>query len=468
MNFAQLEYPIFLLVVVSLIWVTPKLELRKVIALLASCYFYAYWDYRFLLLLFASTALDFTVGHLLTRSQTSHWRKTWLALSVLGNLGVLGFFKYYNFFIESAEVVWSAFGWHAGTLQLVLPIGISFYTFQTLSYSIDVYRRQLPATNSLLDFALYVMFFPQLVAGPIVRASTFLPQLAMQPTVCTANLYPGLAQILRGYVKKVLIADHLAMMVDPVFDAPHVFSSVTVALAILAYAGQIYGDFAGYSDIAVGSARLLGFELPPNFAHPYLATSMSGFWRRWHMTLSTWLRDYVYIPLGGSRFGEASTYRNLLITMLLGGLWHGAAWTFVLWGVWHGVVLALERAITGINRSERIRQRSAGLVAFGGWCWMSGCVLFGWTLFRSQSILSFTNLWQSLLDPSPRLLWLPPFPLIALSILMLEHLVWMTPQRDWLQLDPRSRCTPWLVGFALAAIALFAPLHAKPFVYFQF
>ncbi len=447
------------------------LKLRKIIALLASCYFYAYWDYRFLFLLLASTVLDFTVGQLIARSQESLWRKVWLALSIAGNLGVLGFFKYYNFFIESAEALWSSLGWHVGTLRLVLPIGISFYTFQTLSYSIDVYRRQLQATNSLLDFALYVMFFPQLVAGPIVRASTFLPQLDFHPTVVAANLYPGFAQILRGYVKKVLIADHLATMVDPVFDAPHVFCSATIALAILAYAGQIYGDFAGYSDIAIGSARLLGFELPANFAHPYLATSMSDFWRRWHMSLSTWLRDYVYIPLGGNRFGEVQTYRNLLLTMLLGGLWHGAAWTFVLWGIWHGLALSIERAWNGVRTKPSIPgsgPRSSWLVSAGGWCWMSGCVLFGWTLFRSQSIANFASLWQSLLDLSPRLLWLPPFPLIALSLLLIEHLVWMTSRRDWLQLDPQRRCTPWLVGFALAAIALFAPQHAKPFVYFQF
>ncbi len=198
MNFAQLEYPIFLLVVVFLIWATPTLKLRKIIALLASCYFYAYWDYRFLGLLLASTVLDFTVGRLISSTLNSHWRKAWLALSVVGNLSVLGFFKYYNFFIESAEAVWSALGWHVGTLQLVLPIGISFYTFQTLSYSIDVYRRQIQASSSLLDFALYVMFFPQLVAGPIVRASTFLPQLERLPTFSAANLYPGFAQSCAG------------------------------------------------------------------------------------------------------------------------------------------------------------------------------------------------------------------------------------------------------------------------------
>ncbi len=183
--------------------------------------------------------------------------------------------------------------------------------------------------------------------------------------------------------------------------------------------------------------------------------------------MSTWLRDYVYIPLGGNRHGEARTYCNLLLTMLLGGLWHGAAWTFVLWGVWHGLALAVERAWVGFQ-SVRNPQRSSWLTSAGGWCWMSCCVLFGWTLFRSQSLSNFASLWQSLLDSSPRLLWLPPFPLIALSILLVEHLVWMTPRRDWLQLDPQRRCTPWLVGFALAAIALFAPQNAKPFVYFQF
>ncbi len=467
MNFAQFEYPIFLTVVVAIVWALPSLHLRKLLLLLASIYFYAYWDYRFLGLLLASTLLDFFVGLRLSRTDVPLQRNAWLALSLAGNLGTLGFFKYYNFFIESAEVIWSAWGWHVGTLQLILPIGISFYTFQTLSYSIDVYRRQLQATDSLLDFALYVMFFPQLVAGPIVRAINFLPQLRWGPTFRSENVYSGLTQILRGYVKKVLIADHLATMVDPVFAAPHIFSSLTIGLAILAYAGQIYGDFSGYSDIAIGSARLLGLELPENFSHPYLASSMSDFWRRWHMTLSTWLRDYVYIPLGGNRLSEFKTYRNLFITMLLGGLWHGAAWTFVLWGAWHGMTLALERAVTHRPSSDCPPHRPAWR-SLVGWCWMITCVLVGWTLFRSQSLSQLTSLYQSLFDLTPRLLWLPPFPLTALVLLIFEHVLWLTPRRDWLQLNPRHWCTPWLVGFALAALALFAPQQAQPFVYFQF
>ena len=247
-----------------------------------------------------------------------------MAISVIVNLGVLGFFKYANFFIDSLLPVWDSFGWNPGTLAIVLPIGISFYTFQLLSYSIDVYRGQVRATRSLLDFAIYIAFFPQLVAGPIVRASEFLPQLAQMPKPTGASFYCGLMQLLRGLVKKMLIADTLATFVDPVMAGPGLFAGPTVWLALLAYAGQIYADFAGYSDIAIGSARLLGFELPENFRHPYLADSPSDFWRRWHITLSTWLRDYLYIPLGGNRGSALATARNLLVTMGLGGLWHGA------------------------------------------------------------------------------------------------------------------------------------------------
>ncbi|MGV3483183.1 MAG: MBOAT family O-acyltransferase, partial [Planctomycetaceae bacterium] len=329
----------------------------------------------------------------------------------------------------------------------------------------------LTPCRSLLDFALYVTFFPQLVAGPIVRASEYLPQLRSSPCVRITNLYPGLIQILRGLIKKVLIADQLAIMVDPVFESPNLFHAATVTLAVLAYAGQIYGDFSGYSDIAVGSARLLGFSLPENFAHPYLATSMSDFWRRWHITLSTWLRDYLYIPLGGNRRGRFRTYLNLMITMILGGLWHGAAWNFVAWGAWHGIALSIERAVwstnlragrgnahTGGFRISAIRHRAITFVV----------VLVGWMLFRTTSFSHFGMLAGSLANWNQGLVWLPPIPLAALVLLTLEHAVWASPQRSLLRLAPHRWQTPWLVGFALAALALFAPGKSQPFVYFQF
>ena len=464
MNFAQLEYPIFLAIVVLLIAGIRHRNARKVIVLFASLYFYAYWDYRFLGLLVASTLLDWSIGLGLASTNSSTLRRALLGLSIAGNLGVLGFFKYCNFFIESAQAIFDTWGLHPGTLSIVLPIGISFYTFQTLSYSIDVYRRHLAPCRSLIDFSLYVTFFPQLVAGPIVRASEFLPQLAVAPRVELAGLYPGLTQILRGFVKKLLIADHLAAIVDPVFATPDLYAATTVAIAIVAYAGQIYGDFSGYSDIAVGSARLLGFSLPENFAHPYLASSVADFWRRWHISLSTWLRDYLYIPLGGNRLGALRTYANLMITMTLGGLWHGAAWTFVAWGVWHGLALSLERALATRSAATRLKYPQLFLRTLTTF----GIVLVGWMLFRSQSLTQFVTLVRSLLPGNEGMIWLPPFPIAAILLLVAEHAIWASRFRRLVSLDPRHWLTPWLVGFMLAALAIFAPGRSQPFVYFQF
>jgi alginate O-acetyltransferase complex protein AlgI len=466
MNFAQLEYPLFLACIVLVIAFIRNLRMKKAIVLIASLYFYAYWDYRFLSLLLASTLWDWSIGLALGSVDNKRLRQSLLCLSVIGNLGVLGFFKYYNFFIESAQGVLSHWGLHVDTLAIILPIGISFYTFQTLSYSIDVYRRHLSPCRSLLDFALYVTFFPQLVAGPIVRACEFLPQLRVAPRVTFKSLYPGASLILRGMVKKVLIADQLAMMVDPVFETPQVYSTLTVVLAIFAYAGQIYGDFSGYSDIAIGSARLLGFELPENFSHPYLAISLTDFWRRWHITLSTWLRDYLYIPLGGSRYGTLRTYLNLIITMFLGGLWHGAAWNFVAWGMWHGLMLAIERMLSGT--AKRNEMSSSFLQRTIRWAITMAIVLFGWMLFRSTSLSQFEALLAGLMSGNQGVTWLPPLPLIALGLLVVEHGLWTSRYRHITTLDPACWYTPWLVGFALAALALFASGKSQPFVYFQF
>ncbi len=270
MNFAQLEYVMFLAVIVAITLRLPWPTAGKVVLLIASYYFYAYWDLRFTGLLLFSTLWDYGIGRLLGITNAKPIRRILLAASLAGNLGLLGFFKYYNFFIDSAQSLLGSWGLHGGSLEIILPIGISFYTFQTLSYTIDVYRGTLAPCRRLLDFALYVAFFPQLVAGPIVRASEFLPQLDRMLRPRPLQIYAGLAQLLRGFVKKVLIADQLATLVDPVFATPEHFAWPTVVLAVLGYAGQIYGDFSGYSDIAIGSARLLGFELPENFRHPYL------------------------------------------------------------------------------------------------------------------------------------------------------------------------------------------------------
>jgi alginate O-acetyltransferase complex protein AlgI len=460
MNFAQPEYALLLaLIVLANAWLGGRFA-RKVILLVASFYFYAYWDYRFAGLLALSTAIGFGLGLAIESAQRPSVRVGLLAISVIWNLGLLAFFKYANFIVGPLVPLLGLMDWHVLTYGIVLPIGISFYTFQLLSYSIDVYRRQVRATRSLLDFAIYIAFFPQLVAGPIVRASEFLPQLAQMPKPTGATFYSGLTQLLRGLVKKMLIADTLATFVDPVMAGPDLFAGPTVWLALFAYAGQIYADFAGYSDIAIGSARLLGFELPENFRHPYLADSPSDFWRRWHITLSTWLRDYLYIPLGGSRGSSFATALTLVVTMGLGGLWHGASWNFVLWGLWHGVLLILtrswrDRPVDGWRRVLRI------LLTFS-------LVTAGWTLFRTAGASEFAALWGQMIWPNAGYAWFPPLPLVALALLLIEHLVWSSRHRELLSLPADRWQTPWLVGLAIAALVLFAPTGFRPFVYFQF
>ena len=326
--------------------------------LVASYLFYGWWDWRFLLLLAGSTTLDWYLGLVIERSRERRGHaaaKRAVIVSVVANLAILGFFKYCNFFVDSAEQVLRGFGYDGPTwtLRIILPVGISFYTFQSMSYTIDVYRGDLGASKSLAEFALYVAFFPQLVAGPIERATNLLPQIQRPRQPSWRDWEEGLLLFGIGLFRKVAIADPAGLIADGYFLQPALYSSVQLAAGVLLYAVQIYNDFAGYSDMARGSARLMGFTLMRNFRHPYFATSMSDFWKRWHISLSAWLRDYLYIPLGGNRRGSARTYLNLMATMLLGGLWHGANWTFVVWGGLHGAYLIVQHAWTGAKCRSR-------------------------------------------------------------------------------------------------------------------
>lgn len=460
MLFTQLEFLVFLVVVLAAAWAARGRALRNTILLAASYYFYAYWDVRFCGLLVLSTLVDFLVARAIAASADRRTRWRLLLISLVVNLGVLGFFKYFNFFLDSARPLVEAAGLHSGTLEIILPVGISFYTFQTLSYTIDVYRGVMKPTRSLLDFALFVAFFPQLVAGPIVRARELLPQLATSPHWSSRRFYGGFQQLLRGLVKKVLLADHLAEAVDVVFAGPELYSGVTVWIAVLAYAGQIYYDFSGYSDIAIGVAKMLGYRFPVNFRHPYGATALAEFWHRWHITLSRWLRDYLYISLGGNRAGTAATYRNLLVTMTLGGLWHGAAWTFVLWGLWHGVALAVERAAT-----ERLRRRVPDAAR---WLLTMLVVLAGWVLFRSSGLSTAGEIFSRMISLAEGIVWYPPLPLAGLILLVLDHLAWRTPLRRAMRLPWDAWYSPVATAVMLWALVLYAPRGFRPFVYFQF
>ncbi|MCP4093969.1 MAG: MBOAT family protein [Planctomycetes bacterium] len=341
MIFTEFRFLAFFAIVFSLHWLLRGPTLRKSWLLLASYTFYAAWDWRFLSLIWISTIVDYIAGLRIAGSEAPTTRKRWLQLSLLANLGVLGFFKYYGFFIGSAESLLTSIGFEANlpTLQIILPVGISFFTFQTMSYSLDIYYRKIQPTRSLLDLSLFVGFFPQLVAGPIVRASEFLPQLKEQRTLASVAFKPALLLFMCGFVKKACISDNLAPMVDAYFETPELWTAGASWIALTGYAVQIYCDFSGYSDMAIACAAMLGYRLCLNFDAPYLARDIGDLWRRWHISFSTWLRDYLFIPLGGSRCSAWRARRNLFITMTLGGLWHGASWNFVLWGAFHGLAL---------------------------------------------------------------------------------------------------------------------------------
>jgi len=341
MLFNSLEFLLFLPLVLLLYWFGAKRNSRiqNILLVAASYFFYGWWDWRFLSLIVISSVVDYTVGLTLGKTEKEQKRRWLLFASVLVNIGFLGFFKYFNFFAESFAEAFTFFGRpvEAGRLHIILPVGISFYTFQTLSYSIDVYRRKLNPSNDPVAFFAFVSFFPQLVAGPIERATNLLPQFTRRRTVTYDQLADGFRQILWGFFKKVVIADNCARIVNDIFSNYSEYSGSTLLLGAVLFAFQIYSDFSGYSDIAIGTGRLFGFKLVRNFAFPYFSRDIAEFWRRWHISLSSWFRDYVYIPLGGSRGSLGNKIRNILIIFIVSGFWHGANWTFIIWGALHAL-----------------------------------------------------------------------------------------------------------------------------------
>jgi len=346
--FAALFFPAFFL---------TRGRFQSLITLVASYVFYGWWDWRFMALLAVSTVGDYTIGRLLARTEATGTRRLMLTVSIAANLSYLGFFKYFNFFASSMAALLHGIGLEAdwATLHIVLPVGISFYTFQSMSYTIDVYYRRLAPERDFLIFATFIALFPQLVAGPIVRARWLLPQLHRTRRFRWANLFVGLEMIITGFFLKLVVADNISPFVTLNFQLPEAYNSLSLLLAVILFAFQIYGDFAGYSLIAIGLARIIGYKFPANFRRPYFSRSFSEFWTRWHISLSSWLRDYLYIPLGGNRHGKARTHRNLLATMLLGGLWHGANWTFIGWGALHGCYLVGQRLLGDSARRVPIR-----------------------------------------------------------------------------------------------------------------
>jgi len=358
--FTTIDFVVFFILVLTAIVIIKNRKFQHLFLLGASYFFFYYTSNYLITLLVFSTVLDFYIGKEIWKTQSNNRKKRLLLItSLAGNLGLLGFFKYTDFAIEQFNIMGNYFGFteQLSTLGIILPIGISFYTFQTISYTVEIYRGKLIPSKTFWEFALFVAFFPQLVAGPILRASHFLPQLrekiekievgskARQILLHGSNLKYGITLMALGFFKKMFIADNLAPMVDEIFASPIGLESLTIVLGAIAFGIQIYGDFSGYTDIAIGAATILGFKIPINFNKPYFATSPSDFWRRWHISLSTWLRDYLYIPLGGNRKSQGRTYLNLMTVMFLGGLWHGASWNFVIWGILHGVYLAFHKII---------------------------------------------------------------------------------------------------------------------------
>jgi D-alanyl-lipoteichoic acid acyltransferase DltB (MBOAT superfamily) len=462
--FPTVQFAIFFTVVLALNWaLMPRQHAWKVFILIASYAFYAAANWRFCFLLGGITLWNQAAAKLLHRTEDDRRRKWIIGGAVAGNLIVLGVFKYYSFFVQDVDRVLQAvrLGLPLPLLTIALPVGVSFFTFQAISYSVDVYRRVIKP-GSLLDVAIYLSFFPHLVAGPIVRAREFLPQLATPRNPSRVAVGAGISLIALGLIKKVAVADYLARtVVDPVFAVPQAYAAPDVALAAYAYTAQIYCDFSGYTDIAIGLALLMGFVFPQNFDRPYRSLGLREFWRRWHMTLSRFLRDFLYIPLGGNRGRRWFVYRNLLITMVLGGLWHGAAWTFVLWGALHGGGLVAEHAFS--RHWERVPKWVRWSITFN-------FVVLAWVFFRSQSIGDAWTFLGRLFTPGPATLWAVTPIALAVAVIGFQLLPPQPIERIRLRFE---RLNPVVLGTALAVVILFVGATVPsqgvaPFIYFRF
>ena len=474
MAFNTLQYAFFFVVVFLLYWSTARFaKIGRLILLIASLIFYASWRREYLLLLLSTAAVDFFASALISKTERVRVRKWVLAASVVYNLGVLCLFKYLEFLIAQCEALEGLFHFQfpfeMPHLELVLPVGISFFMFQSMSYTIDVYRKQIEPVESFPRYLLYVSFFPQLVAGPIVRAKDFLPQFEQQPKLSNEDAARAFLLIGVGLFKKMALADYLALnLVDRAFSMPAGFSSLEILASIYGYAVQIFCDFSGYSDVAIGSALLLGFQFPKNFDQPYRARNLQDFWRRWHISLSTWLRDNLYISLGGNRKGRIRTYFNLILTMLLGGLWHGAGWNFILWGALHGVGQAFQRVIHGLLKGKllfpgRIGQALAIFLTFHFVC-------IAWVFFRCPDLNAAIDLFDRLADLSFDVSHLN----LALVLCLCLGFCFQFFPSSWFGKGCAllARVHPLLQGLLIALVGLLlrylAAADVVAFIYFQF
>lgn len=478
MLFNSIDFAIFLPIVFLLYWfVTHRnLRLQNAFILVASYVFYGWWDGRFLSLLLFSSLVDYMVGLALKKEERPARRKLYLVVSIITNLGLLGFFKYYNFFVDSFSEAFTFLGMpvQARTLSIILPVGISFYTFQSLSYGIDVYRRKLEPTRDIVAFLAFVSFFPQLVAGPIERATHLLPQFFVKRQFDYSKAVMGCRQILWGLFKKMLIADNCGYYADHIFNNSESMGGSTLLLGAVFFAFQIYGDFSGYSDIAVGTSRLFGFELMQNFNFPYFSRDIAEFWRRWHISLSTWFRDYLYVPLGGSRSGKAKTIRNIFITFLVSGFWHGASWKFLAWGAVHAILffplLLLDRNRTNLNIVAAERTWPT-LKEFFSVLFTFLLVVLAWIFFRADSISHSLAIFGEIFSTS--FISLPNvFSWELLVYLIFFMLLEWIGRRHSFAIAHTGENWPrylrWTFYYLLVLLIFFEGGREQPFIYFQF
>lgn len=488
MLFNSLDFALFLPAVWVIYQLLYKYRRAQNFWLLAASYvFYGWWDYRFLALIFLSTAVDYFAGLKMRDAANKKSRKLLLWVSIAVNIGMLGFFKYYNFFVENFIEAFSFFGQNpasAGTLNIVLPVGISFYTFQTLSYTIDVYNNKLKPTRDFVAFAAFVSFFPQLVAGPIERAKNLLPRFFENRPFNLNQAKSGMRQILWGLFKKMVIADHCGMYADMIFDNPDQYGGATLFLGAVFFAFQIYGDFSGYSDVAIGTAKLFGFKLMDNFKVPYFSRDIAEFWRRWHISLSTWFRDYVYIPLGGSRTAKLKVVRNVFIVFLVSGFWHGADWSFILWGAYHAA-LFLPLQLSGSNR-RNLEVAALGRLLPSAREYFSVVLTFflttvGWVFFRAESAgASFSylaDMFTGFLDLSTfkqagEFLRYKTGALLPVLIIMMILTEWWSRAGTYGLEIPAQKlpvAVRWLLyGVLIFLIGMLQVTEQTPFIYFQF
>ena len=479
MVFSSITFIVFFCIVASVMAITKlgflrrKFEecilrkFRHIFLLAASYVFYGWWDWRFCFLMFALTVVAYVSAKKIEEEKSV---KLFKFIGTVVPLVVLGIFKYFNFFVDSFCDLFGIAGYT--TLNIILPVGISFYTFQSMSYTIDVIRKQIPRSD-FVEVALYIAFFPQLVAGPIVKAQDFIPQLKEDRNISLKNMEVGLQIFLMGLFKKIVIADQLSLFVDQVFEKPVAFHSVTVILAVIAYSIQIYFDFSGYSDMAIGSAKCLGYDFNRNFNIPYISKNVSEFWKRWHISLSTWLQEYLYIPLGGNRKGKVRTYINLLATMVIGGLWHGASWNFVLWGALHGTALCIHKMFKATRKNSKYSRIGALISILATYIFVCVC----WVPFRSTDISTTFEIIKRMFAWHNGIVHIYFWALIAIAVVLLGTLVAAIKakkqeKRVIMGFYPIFNLEKFgslvLLFVFMGIILIFAYTNSNPFIYFQF